>query len=113
MDLATKLALDFPSRPRGLEGAIARFEEWMAHPDSPVRAIRKQDARAGEYADIPAAVPAVIRQALISRGISRLYSHQAAAFEAAGAGRNVVVVTPTASGKTLCYNLPVLNRLTA
>jgi len=113
MDLATKLALDFPSRPHGLQGAISKFEEWMANPDSPVRAIRKQPARQGEYSDIPACLPGVVRQALISRGIARLYSHQAAAFEAAIAGRNVVVVTPTASGKTLCYNLPVLNRLTA
>jgi DEAD/DEAH box helicase domain-containing protein len=113
MDTAIKLALDFPARPRGLEGAIARFEEWMARPDSPVRAIRKQPAREGEYAEIPDGVPAVIRQALISRGIHRLYSHQAAAFESTAAGRNVVVVTPTASGKTLCYNLPVLNRVTA
>ncbi len=113
MELATKVALDFPSKPRGLQGAIARFEEWMANPDSPVRAIRKQPAREGEYSEIPADVPSVIRQALISRGIARLYSHQAAAFESAQAGRNVVVVTPTASGKTLCYNLPVLNRLTA
>ena len=43
------------------------------------------------------------------RGIHRLYSHQAEAFELIRADRNVVVVTPTASGKTLCYNLPVLN----
>jgi DEAD/DEAH box helicase domain-containing protein len=113
MEMAAKLALDFPTRPRGLEGAIARFEEWMAHPDSPVRAIHKQAAREGEYADLPDAVAPAIRNALVSRGIARLYSHQAAAFEAAVAGRNVVVVTPTASGKTLCYNLPVLNRLMA
>src|SRR5262249_60782377 len=39
----------------------------------------------------------------------RLYRHQAAAAEAVRAGENVVIVTPTASGKTLCYNLPVLN----
>ena len=113
MELAAKHALDFPKRPRGLEGAIARFEEWMAHPDSPVRAIRKQAPREGEYAELPEAVAPAIRNALVSRGIARLYSHQAAAFDAAGAGRNVVVVTPTASGKTLCYNLPVLNRLMA
>src|SRR5512142_772459 len=42
--------------------------------------------------------------------ISRLYSHQVAAWQAAQAGENVVVVTGTASGKTLCYNLPVLDR---
>ena len=45
------------------------------------------------------------------RGIKSLYSHQYEAAEAVRAGKNVVVVTPTASGKTLCYNLPVLNRI--
>src|SRR5258707_4340041 len=43
------------------------------------------------------------------KGVSQLDSHQAAAAAAVHAGRNAVVVTPTASGKTLCYNLPVLN----
>jgi DEAD/DEAH box helicase domain-containing protein len=47
--------------------------------------------------------------ALRSRGVEALYTHQAAAIAAARAGRNVCVVTPTASGKTLCYNLPVLD----
>jgi len=113
MDLATRLALDFPSRPRGLDGAIRRFEEWMANPDSPVRAIRRQPASEGEYTDVPDDVAPGLRGALAKRGIARLYSHQAEAFGHASAGRNVVVVTPTASGKTLCYNLPVLNRLIA
>ncbi len=49
--------------------------------------------------------------ALSRRGIDRLYSHQAEAYEAVRQGRHLVVVTPTASGKTLCYNLPVLQRL--
>jgi DEAD/DEAH box helicase domain-containing protein len=49
--------------------------------------------------------------ALASRGIERLYSHQADAYRAVRRGRHLVVVTPTASGKTLCYNLPVLQRL--
>src|ERR1700739_1027867 len=97
----------------GLAGAIARFEEWMANPDSPVRAIRHQPARPGEYVEFPDALAPQMKQALAKRGISRLYSHQGAAFEHASHGRNVVVVTPTASGKTLCYNLPVLNRLIA
>ena len=44
-----------------------------------------------------------------AKGIEKLYTHQAAAAELAHAGQNFVVVTPTASGKTLCYNLPVLN----
>ena len=49
-------------------------------------------------------------QALSSRGVESLYTHQASAWKHARAGRNTVVVTPTASGKTLCYNLPVLQR---
>src|SRR6185437_15042415 len=44
-----------------------------------------------------------------AEGIEQLYSHQAASAELARAGKNFVVVTPTASGKTLCYNLPILN----
>src|SRR5580698_4733057 len=107
------LTLGLPTAPSGLEGAIARFEEWMANPDSPVRAIRRLPAREGGFVEFPDALAPVLRQALVSRGIRRLYTHQGAAFEHAEAGRNVVVVTPTASGKTLCYNLPVLNRLIA
>ena len=56
-------------------------------------------------------VDARLRSALEKRGITQLYSHQAEAFEQIAAGKNVVIVTPTASGKTLCYNLPVLNLL--
>jgi DEAD/DEAH box helicase domain-containing protein len=51
--------------------------------------------------------------ALGRRGISSLFSHQREAIERIHAGKNVVVVTPTASGKTLCYNLPVVNRILA
>src|SRR5271154_4562903 len=97
------LTLDFPRKATGLDGAIARFEEWMANPDSPVRAIRRLPARAGEVVEFPEALAPVLRQALVSRGIRQLYTHQGAAFENAMSGRNQVVVTPTASGKTLCY----------
>ncbi len=115
------LTLSFPeparertlARHTGLEGAIAQFEKWAADPDSPVRALRHQPAKPGEFADFPASLAEPLQQALAARGIAQLYSHQAAAVQHAEAGRNVVVVTPTASGKTLCYNLPVLNRLIA
>ena len=50
---------------------------------------------------------------LAARGIDQLYTHQAEAIDHALAGRNVVVVTPTASGKTLCYNAPVLGEHSA
>ena len=81
--------------------------------DSPIRAIRRTPARAGEYAAFPENVNPKLREVLAARGIDRLYTHQALALERVGAGENVVIVTPTASGKTLCYNLPVLDRLTA
>jgi DEAD/DEAH box helicase domain-containing protein len=96
----------------GLEGAVARFERWMQDANSPVCAVRTIPAREAEFIDFPATVAPVLRQALEKRGIERLYSHQADAFEAIQSGTNVVVVTPTASGKTLCYNLPVLHTLT-
>ncbi len=68
-------------------------------------------ARDGRYRDIPPFLDGRIVSALQRRGIDRLYSHQADAIEAVAEGRHVVVVTPTASGKTLSYNLPVLNRI--
>ena len=67
--------------------------------------------RAARHAPIPAGVPGRLRGALRARGIENLYLHQAEVFDHAAAGRDVVVVTPTASGKTLCYNLPVLSRV--
>lgn len=62
-------------------------------------------------APFPAALDRRLAESLARRGIDRLYSHQAQAVEALLAGQNVAVVTPTASGKTLCYNLPVLNAI--
>ena len=66
-------------------------------------------ARAAQYADYPGYLDARIPQALSERGVHRLYTHQRQALDAAEAGKDVCVVTPTASGKTMCYNLPVLN----
>jgi DEAD/DEAH box helicase domain-containing protein len=83
----------------------------MQKEDSPIRAIRHQEARAAEFAEIPESVHPKLREALIRRNVPKLYHHQAEAFALAGSGKNVVVVTPTASGKTLCYNLPVLDLL--
>jgi DEAD/DEAH box helicase domain-containing protein len=68
-------------------------------------------ARPGRYADFPTDLDPRLEQALVKRGISRLYSHQAACYATARGGRSLVVVTPTASGKTLSYNLPVLQTL--
>ena len=68
-------------------------------------------AREAVWAPFPEAIDPRIAAALARKGIHRLYSHQAEAVETAVSGKNYVVVTPTASGKTLCYNLPVLNQI--
>ncbi|MEN6540041.1 MAG: DEAD/DEAH box helicase, partial [Mizugakiibacter sp.] len=65
-------------------------------------------ARPAQYAPLPPELPPALAAALKARGIERLYSHQAQAWQAVRGGDHVVVVTPTASGKTLCYTLPVL-----
>lgn len=72
-------------------------------------AIHHIPARQGQWAEMPSWVHRDLREAYAAKGISKLYTHQAAAADAVHSGRNVVIVTPTASGKTLCYNLPVLN----
>jgi DEAD/DEAH box helicase domain-containing protein len=74
-------------------------------------AVRHFPACAAQWAPFPAWVHADLRAAYKAKGIDRLYSHQAAAADAAHHGKNIVVVTPTASGKTLCYNLPVINAM--
>jgi DEAD/DEAH box helicase domain-containing protein len=94
----------------GLEAVLAR---WRA--DGRVRhqlvADRRLPPAAEQTAPIPASVPGGVRRALAARGIERLYAHQARACDLALAGQDMVVATPTASGKSLCYNLPVLSRL--
>jgi DEAD/DEAH box helicase domain-containing protein len=72
-------------------------------------AVHHIPAREAQWADFPAWINPELVSAYIAKGIRRLYTHQAAAVEAVHTGKNVVIVTPTASGKTLCYNLPVLN----
>ncbi len=113
------LSLAFPEfseegilpRPRGLEAALTRFQAILHDEDSPVRAIRHEPASPGIFAEIPTEIRPDLRQSLERRGIRQLYCHQAESYSLARSGRNVVVVTPTASGKTLCYNLPVLDLL--
>jgi DEAD/DEAH box helicase domain-containing protein len=74
-------------------------------------ALKRFPAQAARYADFPEELHPKLLEVLRSRGYQGLYTHQREAFDLAQAGRDVVVVTPTASGKTLCYNLPVLNRI--
>src|SRR5258706_4796278 len=76
-----------------------------------ITATRPFPARAAVLAPFPSSLDPRIAEALRARGIEQLFSHQARAWELVEAGRHVVVVTPTASGKTLCYNLPALQSL--
>ena len=64
--------------------------------------------RSERYGEADRPLPAELQQMLAARGIERLYSHQVAALEAARRKKDLVVVTGTASGKTLAYNLPIL-----
>jgi DEAD/DEAH box helicase domain-containing protein len=76
-----------------------------------VQAWHTFEPREGEYAPLPEGLDPRLAEGLRLRGAERLYVHQATAFAHARAGRHVLVATPTASGKSLCYNLPVLQTL--
>lgn len=78
---------------------------------SGVTAWRHIPASSGKYCQLPEDLHPSLSAALSAKGITELYSHQGRAYELATRGCNVCVVTPTASGKTLCYNLPVLNSI--
>ena len=65
----------------------------------------------GRYAPLPTNLDRRLQDVLRDRGIDQLYSHQTESFDLATAGKSFVVPTPTASGKTLCYNLPILNTM--
>jgi len=65
----------------------------------------------GSFVPFPTDLEPRIAEALRCRGISAIYTHQGEVWENVKKGRHTVVVTPTASGKTLCYNLPVLDAL--
>ncbi|MGA3314801.1 MAG: DEAD/DEAH box helicase [Candidatus Korobacteraceae bacterium] len=77
--------------------------------DEVLTSVRQIPAREAVFQPMPDWVRSELSEAYRAKGIKELYSHQAAAAELVHGGKNVVVVTPTASGKTLCYNLPVLN----
>ena len=79
--------------------------------DEVLTSIKHIPAREAQFRPMPSWVRPELAAAYRAKGIDRLYSHQATAAELARAGKDFVVVTPTASGKTLCYNLPVLNAI--
>ena len=92
---------------------VAVLERLLAEPSLARGVVHHQviPARDGTFASFPDWLDDRIAEGLRGRGIERLYGHQAEAIEAVHAGDDVVIVTPTASGKTLCYALPVLQEL--
>ncbi len=93
----------------GVDGAgacVAAQPEGMV-----VTAWRRFPAEPAQFADYPDAVDDRLRAALAAEGIARPYVHQAEAMAHALEGRHVVTITPTASGKTLCYNAPALSAI--
>lgn len=87
---------DLAAQPEN-EGALAHWETLPA--------------RTARFGELQPPLPPPVQGALKARGITRLYTHQVCAIEALRAGRDTVVVTGTASGKSLCFHLPVLERL--
>jgi DEAD/DEAH box helicase domain-containing protein len=100
---------------RSLQDALSRLTASRVplgrDADPFVTAAHRMPAVAASFAPFPEPTDPRLRAALAARGIDQLYTHQAEAFEHVLAGRNVVTITPTASGKTLCYNGPVLNAI--
>lgn len=107
-------AFDPPAAPwkaaRGLSSVLSAWRGDASFARN-IRLDHTLPATAAELAPIPDALAPGVAEALAKRGVSQLYAHQARAFELASRGEHIVVATPTASGKSLCYNLPVLDRL--
>ena len=80
------------------------FKENIVHWET----IEEKEAKT---VDFPESIHFSIKSALQRRGINALYTHQREAYESVMERKNIVAVTPTASGKTLCYNLPVLETI--
>ena len=91
----------------------ALIDRLVAEAGAAVTAFRRFPPRPARLSPIPDHVDPRLADALRARGVDTLYSHQAQALELLQKGGHCVVVTPTASGKTLCYNLPVLQALLA
>src|SRR5450759_1617147 len=102
--LTPRLSTTLDSVQEILGALVARYRT-----DEVLTSVRQIPAREAKFRPVPDWVRSGLSAAYRAKGINELYSHQAATAELVHSGRNVVVVTPTASGKTLCYNLPVLN----
>lgn len=95
---------------RSKRPGVEDYLKWLRRQDGDIallHSIKPKEAQYGPFGDLDPEIIASLKD----KGIERLYSHQSLAFSLASAGKDIVVVTPTASGKTLCYDLPVLNSI--
>jgi len=83
------------------------------HYDEQIVRLERLGAGEAQYGELSEPLSPPVREMLAEQGIERFYTHQVAAIEAVRRGESVAVVTSTASGKTLCYNVPVIERLLA
>lgn len=99
--------------PRAQRPLVDTIEAFLNHPHVKpcIAHVERRAAQPPRFGEWPSALDAKLRAAYEARGVAKPYSHQAEAIDHAINGRNVVVVTPTASGKTLCYNTPVLQAI--
>ena len=89
--------------------SVARWDDLLTGEE--LAYMGSEAARDALLAPMPEELHPSVREALAAEGIEALYAHQAAAWEAAQRGEHFVVTTGTASGKTLAFNLPVLDAL--
>lgn len=92
-----------------IEAALQDLKKFLKKGE--ITAWVRMEPRSGSFVPIPGSIPAELREALERNGIRQLYSHQQEAYRLGVQGHHLVIVTPTASGKSLCYNLTVLQEL--
>lgn len=91
----------------------ALLDEWVQDPrkKQQIKSIHVIEPRDAQTVPFPDDLDETIQEALTSRGITELYTHQASSYLHARNGESITTITPTASGKSLCYHLPVLQSI--
>jgi len=98
------------SREENLLKSLELLKDIGVKNDS-IQAIKHLPAQEGKYREYPPDVHPALVEALKEKGFLKLYTHQHLSWQLLKKGKNITIVTPTASGKTLCYNLPVLDAI--
>ena len=101
--------LTAPERRAAIRTLVAELDADIRLPG--ITALRHFPAEPGDFRDFPDFLDPRLTEAFRKRGVEQLYSHQREVLDRVEAGESVAAVTPTASGKTLCFNAPVLNRI--